>query len=299
MSWAVRKVQKSIAPAAALHAGTGFCFCSDGCHGWFVAIPTQFVAAGYASDTGRNCHSCSTSCRDRFTDGPEDFLDQDSAPLGGRQRRRTTRHSPAGGAGTLPTYGVSRQWLIVLRSSALYASSGPGLKGADSEPAADRHVDTDWKGKRDGGAAAAHADLDGGHRSGSGDTAAAAGSRLLEAPCDVHDRCPRDGSTRRCGGHPGFQNDPRGAGRWQRSGARLIGNRLATASHQRDPGFSFNTAYLARAIREGEHRNFDAIGNTQDRPECGHELVVCAGRHPRMACARGAVGNGATAGQHG
>ncbi len=60
------KVQKSIAPAT----------------------------AGHASDTGRNYHFCSTGCRDRFTDGPEDFLDQDSAPPGGHQRRRTSRHSP-------------------------------------------------------------------------------------------------------------------------------------------------------------------------------------------------------------
>ncbi|HVD04081.1 MAG TPA: permease [Candidatus Dormibacteraeota bacterium] len=125
------QVQKSMAPATAVHAGTAFYFCSDGCHDRFVANPTRFAAgdgsepmttseggetevggnettrdpvcgmtvdsaaaAGHAGYAGREYHFCSTGCRDRFTDSPEDFLDQGSAPPGGHQRGQASRHSP-------------------------------------------------------------------------------------------------------------------------------------------------------------------------------------------------------------
>ena len=125
------QVQKSMAPATAFQAGRVFYFCSDGCHDRFVANPTRFAtadspepmtvpegdeteadangrtrdpvcgmtvdaaaAAGHASCAGREYHFCSTGCRDRFTESPNDFLNQDSAPPGGHQRSRTSRRSP-------------------------------------------------------------------------------------------------------------------------------------------------------------------------------------------------------------
>ncbi len=125
------QVQKSMAPATAFHAGRVFYFCSDGCHDRFVANPTRFAAgdtpepmtvpegdeteagangptrdpvcgmtvdaaaaAGHASYAGREYHFCSTGCRDKFTESPNDFLDQDSAPPGGHRPSRTSRHSP-------------------------------------------------------------------------------------------------------------------------------------------------------------------------------------------------------------
>jgi hypothetical protein len=125
------QIQKAMAPATTSHGGRVFYFCSDGCHDRFVANPTRFVAGdgpepmtvpdggeteaganqptrdpvcgmtvdaaaavGHASYAGREYHFCLTGCRDRFTESPEDFLDQDSAPLDGHQGSQASRHSP-------------------------------------------------------------------------------------------------------------------------------------------------------------------------------------------------------------